>query len=69
MLLCVRTFNVPVILLTGDQAVTLEAKELIPGIETVEVKKANSRFSADCLHPAITHNMILEAAKDAVKKI
>jgi D-amino peptidase len=61
-------FNVPVILLTGDQAVTLEARELIPGIEIVEVKKANSRFSADCLHPAITHNMILEAAKDAVKK-
>lgn len=61
-------FNVPVILLTGDQAVTLEAKELIPGIETVEVKKGNSRFSADCLHPSVTQKMILEAAQNAVKK-
>ena len=61
-------FNVPIILLTGDQAVTLEAKELIPGIETVEVKKGNSRFSADCLHPSVTQKMILEAAQNAVKK-
>lgn len=61
-------FNVPVILLTGDLAVALEAKELIPGIDTVEVKKANSRFSADCLHPSVTQKMILEAAQNAVKK-
>lgn len=61
-------FNVPVILLTGDQAVSNEAKEGIPGIETVEVKKAHSRFSADCIHPSITQNMILEAAKKSVKK-
>jgi len=33
----------------------------------MEVKKANSRFSADCLHPSVTQNMILEAAKNAVK--
>ena len=44
-------FNVPILMITGDQAVNHEAKELIPGIQSVVVKQANGRFSANCLHP------------------
>jgi D-amino peptidase len=39
-------FDVPVIMVTGDQAACREARQLVPGIETVVTKKAESRFAA-----------------------
>lgn len=39
-------FNVPVILLSGDDEVVKEAKSLIPEIEYILTKKRRSRFSA-----------------------
>jgi D-aminopeptidase len=43
--------RVPVVLLTGDHWACREAQELIPGIETVAVKKGTSCFSAVSLTP------------------
>jgi len=60
-------FNVPVLLISGDQAVNHEAKELIPGIQSVVVKQANGRFSADCLHPKEAQNLIREGARLAIQ--
>lgn len=59
--------RVPVILLSGDQSVCREARELIPGIETVVVKNATGRYSAECLHPTITQSMIQAAARESVR--
>ncbi len=60
------SFGVPVLMISGDQAACDEASEWIPGIATVPVKKATSRFAAECLPPAVTQPLIRETAKRAV---
>ncbi|MBW6471914.1 MAG: M55 family metallopeptidase [Anaerolineaceae bacterium] len=60
-------FNVPILMISGDLAVNHEAKELIPRIQSVVVKQANSRFSADCLHPKEAQNLIREGARLAIQ--
>jgi len=60
-------FNVPVLMITGDQAVNHEAKELIPRIQSVVVKQANGRFAANCLHPKEAQNLIREGARLAIQ--
>ena len=44
--------NVPAVLNTGDYWACLEAEDLVPGIETVAVKKGTSHFSAISMTPA-----------------
>jgi D-amino peptidase len=60
-------FGAPVLLVTGDQAVCAEAAEWLPGIETVQVKRATGRFSAECLPLATAHNKIRLAAFQAIR--
>lgn len=61
-------FGVPVLLVTGDQAVAAEAQEWIPGIESAIVKTACGRFAAQCLPVAETQPLIRSAAKRAVQR-
>lgn len=61
-------FGVPVGLVTGDQHVCAEAMELLPGVKTAVVKQAITRYSARCLHPARSREIIREAASDAVRE-
>jgi D-amino peptidase len=42
------SFGVPVVMITGDQAATQEAIDLLGPIETVAVKTASGRMSAEC---------------------
>ena len=60
--------GVPVLLVTGDQAVAAEAQEWIPGVETAVVKTALSRHGAECLPPAQTGPLIQAAARRAVQR-
>ena len=60
-------FDVPVLLLSGDQSVAREAQDLIPGIHTVIVKEATGRFAANCLHPKEVQSLIREGAKFAIQ--
>jgi D-amino peptidase len=62
-------FGAPVILVTGDQSVAAEARALLGAVETVEVKQASSRVSADCLPPALAQAQIQEGAKRAVSSL
>jgi D-amino peptidase len=62
-------FGAPVLLISGDQSVCAEAKEWIPGIETVIVKQAVGRNSAECLPPEVTHPMIKTAAKNSILRL
>jgi D-amino peptidase len=62
-------FNVPVLMLTGDQTACAQASELLGPIETVVVKTAISRMAAECLPPQITEELIHKAAYQAVKRL
>lgn len=59
-------FQVPVVMITGDDAVAREVAALIPGVETVTVKWAYGFHSARTLTPEAACNLIREAARKAV---
>ncbi len=61
-------FNVPVILVTGDQAVAAEAREWLPGVETAITKTAHGRWSAEVLPLAVSQEGIYRAAGQAVTR-
>ncbi len=61
-------FGVPVVLVTGDDKVAAEARNLIPEIETAVVKTGVDRHTADCLPPRETARIIREAAARAVER-
>lgn len=59
-------FGTPVLMISGDLCACQEAAALIPGIETVVVKKASGRMAAECLPPEVTQEMIRRGAASAV---
>ncbi len=60
-------WDCPVLLVTGDDAVCTEARELLgQGLRTVEVKKATGRFSARNLPPVRVRGLIEDGAKQAL---
>ena len=61
-------YGVPLVFVSGDLAVTMEAKALIPDIETVSVKEAISRTAAKCLHPNTARQQIKETVAKALGK-
>ncbi|MCM8817549.1 MAG: M55 family metallopeptidase [Candidatus Omnitrophica bacterium] len=63
-------YNVPVILVTGDEAACREAKKLLgENLPTVSVKKGIERESAILISPEETRQMLIEGARKAVKAI
>ena len=61
--------GVPVIMVSGDDKVCKEAKELLPWIETAQVKRGLSSFGAAMLPPQRAHKLIFDTAKKAVENI
>jgi D-amino peptidase len=62
-------YDVPILMLTGDQTVCAQASDLLGNLETVVVKTAISRMAADCLPPQVTAGLIQSAASKAVKRL
>ena len=62
-------FNIPTILVTGDEAACAEAKAIIPDISAAPVKKGVSQFAAICLHPEKARELIREKAAEAVRRL
>ncbi|MBI5353340.1 MAG: M55 family metallopeptidase [Chloroflexi bacterium] len=62
-------FNVPVIMISGDQTVCAEAQDFFGDVETAVVKQAIGRMAAECFPPAVTSKLIEDSAKRAVKKL
>ena len=62
-------FDVPVLMVTGDQTACMQTVELLGDLETVVVKHATGRYSAECLSPKVAHGMIQKAAAKAVSKL
>lgn len=60
-------FGAPLLMVTGDQGLAEEAGALIPGIETVVVKRAAGYFAAECLTPKTAQEQIRLGAEKAVR--
>jgi D-amino peptidase len=80
---CAGELGIRSIFLAGDRAACREARELIPGIETVEVKQGTTPGRGDeCtaeqymirnqgaihLHPEVVHKALREGAERAVRR-
>lgn len=62
-------YGVPVLLVSGDQTVCTQVVEQIGPLETAVVKQAAGRFSAECLPPDVTQEIIRQAARRAVGRM
>jgi len=61
--------GIPTVLVTGDDVACAELRRFIPKIETAVVKKAITRYAAECLPLSRTEPLIREAAKRAVARV
>lgn len=59
-------YNVPVLMVSGDNILKEEVKSILPATEFAQVKTARARMSAECLTPSVVHELIKEKAKQAV---
>lgn len=55
-------FGVPVVMASGDDVLSEQVKTFNENIESVIVKKAHSRYTAECLHPKKVHKLLEEAS-------
>ena len=62
-------FGVPIRLVTGDQVVAVEARELIAGVHVAEVKRSFSRYSAESLSPEESCSVIRDEAKACLQAL
>jgi D-amino peptidase len=62
-------FNVPVIMISGDQTVCAEARETFGDLETAVVKQAAGRMAAECLPVTVAQQKIQEAAARAARRL
>jgi D-amino peptidase len=60
--------GVPVVLVTGDQAMTEEARALLGDVEAVAVKQSLTRTAARSLHPEVAQQRIRQAAQRALDR-
>ncbi len=59
-------FEVPVVMISGDQTACAEAVDLLGQVETAVVKRASSRMAAECLSPEAAQGAIYTAAARAI---
>ena len=62
-------FDVPVLMIAGDQCACAEAVELLGPVQTAIVKTATGRKSAECLPPDVTGKRIAAAAERALREL
>jgi len=60
-------YSVPVVMLSGDQTACHEATELIPGIQTAQVKESIGAYAGICLHPTRCRELIYSTVEKALK--
>jgi len=62
-------YDIPVIMVTGDQALVKEASAFLPGVETVQVKTSLDCRTTKCLPLSKARRLIETAAKRALLRI
>ncbi|MEG2289740.1 MAG: M55 family metallopeptidase [Clostridium sp.] len=55
-------FGVPVVMVSGDDVLTSQSKAFNKNIEAVQVKKAHSRYVAECVQPKRVHKLLEDGA-------
>ena len=60
------TFKTPVVFITGDEALRKEVKKLMPGIQTLAVKKGYGRKAVMSIHPELAREKIRAGMKKAL---
>lgn len=61
-------YGVPTVLVTGDNTVCAQVRDLVPEVETVAVKEALSPYNARSYTPKRACDMIREAARRAIER-
>jgi D-amino peptidase len=56
-------------MISGDQVACAQACELLGTLETAVVKQASGRYSAECLSPTASHELIHVAARRATLRL
>ena len=67
--LVARAYDVPVVLVTGDDVTAAEAARTCPGVHAAVVKTAVSRFAAESLHPDDACELIRSTAQQALSSL
>ncbi|RJS90283.1 peptidase M55 [Candidatus Bathyarchaeota archaeon] len=62
-------YGVPVVFISGDEAVAEEARGIIPNITAAVVKWAVGRQAARCLHPKKARELIKRKAAEALRNL
>ena len=62
-------YQVPIVLVTGDETTAEETERFCPGIKAAVVKRSVSGFSAESLHPAAARDLIRERARSAIEDL
>ena len=62
-------FGVPVLMVSGDQTACMQVEEQLGDVEKAIVKLATGRFSAECLTPQVTQDLIFMSAARAVGRL
>lgn len=62
-------YNVPVVLVSGDDVLSGEVEEINSKIERVIVKQSKGRYAGKCLVPSKAQSLIREKTTDALKHI
>ncbi|MDQ6781767.1 MAG: M55 family metallopeptidase [Candidatus Eremiobacteraeota bacterium] len=60
-------FDVPVRLVSGDEATVAEARRVLPWAVCVETKRSLSYYAADCLSPSVACAALRTAAAEAAR--
>ncbi len=60
-------YGVPLLLITGDEALCTATRRALPWVECAQVKRSTDYYSADSLTPTAAIELIGEAARNAVK--
>jgi D-amino peptidase len=62
-------YDVPLILVAGDDAACEEARAILDDVETAAVKAGLSRQCAACLHPSTARDLIRRRAAAAARRV
>jgi len=62
-------FGVPVIMVSGDQTACAQVAELLGDVEMAVIKQATGQYSAECLTPQVTQEIIFMSAARAVGRL
>lgn len=59
-------YGVPVIFVSGDDIISKQVKEFNENIETLVVKYAHSRYTAECIQPKKVHKLMEKAVYETI---